>query len=275
MATLNRLPQDNLGYAVLLSLNNGTSFGSGFRLKYKDANFLITARHVLYDEQFQLRSNFLVVTCQSSRATDLDPLILEIELGKAKITFSHTNDVAAILIGKNQKIYEHGIPLKEDPNKHKRPTTLQTEKYINVTAKGNKFIISVDSEATRNLSEIIIGNDIYLLGYPMSLGLKQERFFDYTKPLLRKGVLAGTYPKENTFIIDCPAYFGNSGGPIIEHCEDDYFRVIGLVSRYIPYVVEWKNTREFISNKEYTNSGYSVCVPMDAVFSLIDTMKIE
>lgn len=268
---LNNLPQDNLGLSVLLSLDQGTSFGSGFRLKYADSNFLVTSRHVLYDESFKLRSNHLIVTCQSSRGYDLEPLIFEVELDKAKVFYSKTDDVAIFLIGTNKKLYDRNIPLKTDPNKHKRQSELQLEEYINVTSPGNQLIISVDSEATRKLDSILIANEIYLLGYPISLALQQEKFFDYSKPLLRKGIIAGVNKKENTFIIDCPSYFGNSGGPVIEHGEDDYYRTVGLVSRYIPFVVEWKNTREYISNKEYTNSGYTICVPMDAVFSLIDT----
>jgi hypothetical protein len=173
-------------------------------------------------------------------------------------------------LGNNKKLYSHKTPLKKDKNKNKRLTQLVVEDYVTLVAEGNKNIISVDSEATRLLADIKIGNDIYLLGYPMSLALKDEKLFDYTKPLLRKGIVAGKYVNQNTFIIDCPSYFGNSGGPIIELGEDNYYRTIGLVSRYIPYVVEWKNTREHISNKEFTNSGFTVCVPMDAVFNLID-----
>ncbi|MFD0793472.1 serine protease [Mucilaginibacter litoreus] len=273
MRKLNNIPQDNLGYAVLLSLNHGESFGSGFRLKYQNSNYLVTARHVLYNDDFKLRSDFLTVTCQSARAFDLDPLIMEIELDKAKVHYSASNDVAILLIGTNQLESKAKVPLKNDKAVHKRVAFLQLEKYVNITSTGNKFVTSVDSEATRKLDEIRVGNDIFLLGYPMSLRLKEERFFDYSKPLLRKGITAATYPKENTFTVDCPAYFGNSGGPVIEHGEDDYYRVIGIVSRYIPYIVEWVNPREHIVNKEYTNSGYSICVPMDAVYALIDKHK--
>lgn len=269
MSLLNNIPDDNLGLSTLLSIGRGKSFGSGFRFKYMECNYLVTARHVLFDEHYNLRDNLLVLTCQSSSSNDENPLILEVELDKAKIEYSKTNDVAAILLGTNKKLYTSNVPLKEDKSEKKRLTQFIPEDYVQLMAVGNKHIISVDSEATRLLADIKIGNDIYLLGYPMSIGLKNERLFDYEKPLLRKGIIAGKYIKENTFIIDCPSYFGNSGGPIIELGEDNYYRTIGLVSRYIPYVVEWRNTREYISNKEYTNSGFTVCVPMDAVFELI------
>jgi hypothetical protein len=264
------LPKDNLGYAVLLSLDRGKSFGSGFRLKYKDANYIVTAKHVLFDAEEKLRCETLIVTLQSYVSPTDEPIILEIDMTKAKLLRNSKNDVAAILIGKNKKLYKDEKPLKGDTSEIKRPALLIAEPYVSNVQMGTGRAVSVDKEATRGLNEIRISNDVYLMGYPTSLGLQKGTFFDYTKPLLRKGIIAGINYKENTFIIDCPSYYGNSGGPIIEACEDNYYRVVGLVSTYIPFETEWRNNREPIVNKEYSNSGYSVCVPMDAVFDLID-----
>lgn len=148
---------------------------------------------------------------------------------------------------------------------------LKAKDYIEPILLG-KSGVSVDREATRSINDIQIANDVYLMGYPISLGIQKNSFFDYTKPLLRKGIIAGINLKENNFIIDCPAYPGNSGGPIIEDSEDEYFRVIGLVSKYIPYEIKWYNIREKIINTELANFGYSVCVPMNAVFELLDSI---
>lgn len=197
--------------------------------------------------------------------------MLQIDMTEAKVFHSMIDDVAVVLIGTNRKLTDEEMPLKFDTSVNKRPTILETEKYIEVLNPGNAHIISVDTEATRPLSEIKIANDVYLMGYPMSLRLQNENLFDYSKPLLRKGIIAGTNPTQNTFIIDCSSYYGNSGGPIIEYGEDDYFRVIGLVSRYIPFVTEWINPREQITHKENSNSGYTICVPMNAVYNLIDS----
>src|SRR5271166_2532588 len=46
------LPDDNLGYPVLIKLNNGNT-GSGFYLKSGTALYLVTAKHVLYNPQTQ------------------------------------------------------------------------------------------------------------------------------------------------------------------------------------------------------------------------------
>lgn len=108
------------------------------------------------------------------------------------------------------------------------------------------------------------------MGYPTSLGMRRDVYFDGSKPLLRKGIIAGKNTKNNSFIIDCPAYFGNSGGPIVEYGEDELYRVIGIVSMYIPFETKWYSNRDRIENIELSNSGYTVCLPIDLVFKIID-----
>lgn len=269
----NTIPEDNLSYSILLGIDDGVSKGSGFRMKYADKNYIITAKHVLYKSDGNLWGKKLLVTCQSPERAVTEPTTFEVNLEEAKIYYSKKDDVAAILIGHNEKLYEDETPLKEMTNKNKRPSLLYGETYVKVISKGTGRIVSVDKEATRGLDKIKIANDVYLMGYPTSLGLQRNSYFDYSKPLLRKGIIAGINTKENTFIIDCAAYQGNSGGPIIEECEDDFFRVIGLVSKYIPYETKWFSNRDQITNIELSNSGYSVCVPMNAVFDVLDNIK--
>ena len=268
----NLIPIDNLSYAGLLVIDTNKSYGSGFRLKYNDKNYLITAKHVLFDENEKLWGKILVLTFQNPEPGVDNTTILQVDLEGAKIHSSKTSDVAVILIGYNKKLYDDETPLKELKTKNKRSTTLYGETYISLL-KGGQHGVSVDPEATRNLSDIRIANDVYLMGYPTSLGLQKNEYFDYAKPLLRKGIISGINHKERTFIIDCPSYQGNSGGPVVEDCEDDYFRVIGLVSRYIPYETKWFSNRDKIINTELTNSGYTVCVPMDEIFQLIESIN--
>jgi len=270
MRTRNVLPEDNLYYSVLLSLDEGKSYGSGFRMKYKNHNYLVTARHVLFTENQNLRAKRLIMTCQNANNID-EPMILGIDLEKAFCKYDKTNDVAIIKLGEFKKLYEKETPLKTDKTKHKRPSVLIGESCLSeISIPKNLRIVSLDKEATRGIHKIRIGNDVFLMGYPTSLGMKRNDDFDSSKPLLRKGIIAGVYNTKNTFIIDCPTYFGNSGGPIVEYGEDDFYRIIGIVSKYIPFVTKWHSSREQITNTELTNSGYTVCVPIQAAFDLID-----
>ncbi|MFH6997160.1 trypsin-like peptidase domain-containing protein [Flavobacterium sp. FlaQc-57] len=268
MQTRNVLPNDNLYYSVLLSLDEGKSYGSGFRLKYNNCNYLTTARHVLFDENYKLRATRLIMTCQNANNND-EPVILSIDLEKAYCKYDKINDIAIIKLAEFKKLYSKETPLKYEKKEQKRPTQLLWESYLSeVSLPVNARLVSLDKEATRGLNEIKIGNDVFLMGYPTSLGMKINEDFDSSKPLLRKGIIAGIH--KNTFIIDCPTYFGNSGGPIVEYGEDGYYRIIGIVSKYIPFVTKWYSNREHITNTELTNSGYTVCVPIQTVFDLID-----
>ncbi len=263
------IPEDNLYYSTLLSLDRGKSFGSGFRLKYLDSNYLVTAKHVLYDESGELRYSDLLVTCQNGDDYS-KPLILEVDLARAKIFKDRKNDVAIVRLGINKKLYEKEHSLKGDPNIVKRPAQLILEEYVNPIENVFGSFVSLDKDATRGIDEIKIANNVFLMGYPTSLGIQRNDYFDYSKPLLRKGIIAGIYNAKNTFIIDCPSYYGNSGGPVVEEGEDGYYRIIGVVSQYIPFETKWRSNRENIVNTEITNSGYTVCVPITTVFDIID-----
>ncbi|RIJ42486.1 S1 family peptidase [Pontibacter oryzae] len=264
-----KINNDNFAYSILLTINEGKSKGSGFRLKYKGYNLLVSAKHVFFDDKNELYGDLLIANCPSP--LDDGKVVLQINLLDAKIFYSKTADVCIILLGKNKDLKTNNPPLKKDKSKHKRPAELVLEDYIYVIEQTASRITSVDIEATRNLDKIGIANDVYLMGYPTSLGIRQSKYFDAYKPLIRKGIVSGINKNENTFIIDCPSYQGNSGGPIVEHGEDGYFRVIGLVSHYIPYETTWYNNRERIQHVDISNSGFSVCVPFDKITELIET----
>ena len=73
-------------------------------------------------------------------------------------------------------------------------------------------------------------------------------------------------------ILDCPAYFGNSGGPVIEIDHPSFastsYRVIGVVLDYVPFIQTGQAQTMVLSLA--TNSGYSIIAPMDFVFELVN-----
>jgi hypothetical protein len=115
---------------------------------------------------------------------------------------------------------------------------------------------------------------LILFGYPTSLGFPQKPQFDSHRPLLRKGIVAGKNLQTRSIILDCPAYQGNSGGPVIQIEMDDknflmtHFNIIGVVSQFIPFTDIWLNIRERYSNMTMLNSGYSIATPMDVVLEI-------
>lgn len=247
---MNKLLIENLTYTALLSLDYGKSTGSGFFFNYHENDYLITAKHVLFDDEDKLRCKSIVVSSQNYKGNEADIRIYEVDSDTAEFKKSQVDDIAIIKIGKFQ--------------------TGELIESITMIQEGNITPISINQDNIRLLDDIKIANDVFLVGFPTSLIFQNAKHFDPRRPLLRKGIVAGINSLDNTFIIDCSAYYGNSGGPIIEQGEDGELRLIGVVSRYIPFVIEWRNNREkSITHNEFLNSGYSVCVPTDAIIKLL------
>ncbi len=96
------LPDDNLAYPVLITLGNGT--GSGFFLNAREAVFLVTAKHVLFDSDTQkLRDNKAELTSYSKDLSDEENNITLLNLEALQVTGtikSNTlHDVVVIKIG--------------------------------------------------------------------------------------------------------------------------------------------------------------------------------
>lgn len=268
----NRFPLDNLDLAVIINLDNGLSLGSGFRLKYEGFNFLVSAKHVLYNEKDQLRGTLLNFSTPTIIDKEKKTLTFEINLEEAKKFYSKTHDVCAVLLGRNIDVDISVIPkeLRHRIVPGTKPQIFEPEPYLILPVdSGIVNMGSFKQENTRNFDSIIIGNDVYIVGYPASLMLENDDIFDTLTPLIRKGIVAGKNNKNDMIIIDCASYPGNSGGPIFEQTEDNYFYVVGLVSRYIPFKIEWRNNREKLSHIEYHNSGYTAGVSMKPIYNLL------
>lgn len=255
---MRKIPEKQLALATLLSL--GDSSGSGFIFQSEEGVYLITAKHVLFDESQNLRTKELEITCQTIVENDDSVIRYRINLEKVIVKFHKSSDVAIIQIGKKLK----------GSNKMG---------YVDAFEKlqsGNSQSVLLKKEYILLMNEVLISNDVYVSGYPTSLGLQTSAQFDYSKPLLRKGIVSNIYKSARTIILDCPVYGGNSGGPVIQLLDIDgkaNYRVIGIISQFIPYVQRWKNDKDRIVNVEYMNSGYSVATSMDVVLELINEIE--
>lgn len=247
------LPDDNLAYPILIEIGNST--GSGFFMNTKAATYLVTAKHVLYNQTNGLLfDNTIRLTSYSKDLSDQTPNTFTIDIAKleANNVMSHaTQDVVIIKI------------LTRDQRDANMTNTIPGVTLNTVAKLG---IIGVSPENTRIFNDVLIGNDVMIMGYPVSLGLQSMPQIDSRRPLLRKGIVAGLHRTNRSIILDCPVYPGNSGGPVLEIDREGFgyrIRVIGVVSQYVPYA---DGGRTF---SIMANSGYSVAVPMDYVLELI------
>lgn len=184
------------------------------------------------------------------------------ELHKKNLVVHHRIHDAAIV-----RIAD--IVLQEDGQGYKLAFVKGAKKAVN--AKSG--LVAVNILNTRPFDKVLISNELFLFGYPTSIGIEETSQIEPQRPLLRKGIIAEKNVSKRTIIIDCPTYFGNSGGPVmmVEQVSltKTEFPIIGLVSEFAPFKETWINITHKISHWEISNSGYSIVTPIDAVLELL------
>ena len=285
------IPDDNLAYPVLINLTDCASNvnsiqGTGFFLNAPSATYLVTARHVLFNEAARLAPNQsrplqcktaeLLSYSRNPKEKQLNRFLVDLEvLNQAGRVKAHpTHDVAvvqvAVVVTSNPA---PAVPTTTpDATKGSQEGNLETIPGIVANQIAPSGILGVALETVERFDQVLTPNDIYVLGYPASIGLQQAPQIDYSAPLLRKGIVAGTNSANKTIVLDCMTFHGNSGGPVLEVIHQglqNRFRVIGIVSQYVPVAETWVNTTQSYFNMQLYNSGYSIAEPMDPVLELV------
>lgn len=146
-------------------------------------------------------------------------------------------------------------------------------KGVHLVSSAPSGVLGVSEAATKRFADVLVANEVFIFGYPTSLGLKAIPQLDYSRPLLRKGIVAGKNEQLRSLVLDCPVYWGNSGGPVLEvetiNLTGKRFSVVGVVSQFVPLVETWRNQTHGYENIDVSNSGYSVAVPIDPVLELV------
>jgi hypothetical protein len=183
------------------------------------------------------------------------------------IKMSEFADLTAVRIGTVSQA-AGVLPLSLDDSQGK-PKQL----WVNLIA-GVELVEHVESlfafrlDSLRRWSEVGIGDDIYVFGYPKSIGIPQNLQLDYNLPLVRKGIVAQKDNSPRNIVLDCLVFPGNSGGPVIKI---DHGRpsVVGVITQYVPIQELWANTLLKYTYYQVQNSGYSIAEPMDDVLDLL------
>jgi hypothetical protein len=255
------IPDDNLAYPVLVTLK-GSPQGSGFFLNLHAGTFLVTARHVLYKEGTDdLLAPEAQILSYAKDPNDKGKNIFQLDLAALKQTGNikrhTTHDVALVRIG---------IPAQGSDT-----PSLNTIAGVAIKEKAASGILGVGESTVKRFADVLTANNVFIFGFPTSIGLKAIPQIDYLRPLLRAGIVAGTNEQERTIILDCTVYGGNSGGPVLEVEEEGLgrkFRIIGVVSQFVPVAETWLNMTHHYTNTNISNSGYSIAIPMDFVTDL-------
>lgn len=264
------IPDDHLSLPVLVTLDSGGE-ASGSYLQDTNYFYFATAYHVLFDPATtNLRSKAVTLLSYTADPTNATPIKIKLDLMQLMtnmcIRSSPGTDATVLRIGKTQTGADGRLQIVTEG------------KYVQwIEGLGKGDIMGFPVSGLRKFEETLVGNTVYLFGYPISLGIKEMPQLEHDRPLLRKGIVAGKNHVQCTVIIDCPTYYGNSGGPVVQteltSVGNTSFRIIGIVSQFIPFQETWVNTTHKISHWEISNSGYSVVIPSDRILELIDQLS--
>lgn len=269
------LPQDTLSASVLIQTEQGS--GTGFFLNVGSIAYLVTARHVLFKDTSALPfhaeplAKVLTITSYSKFPEDTAANVLRVDLEQALAAgtaLAHpTADVAIIKLG---TLTDYTVQEQAELKVKQFAKHLVMQPGIQKIQGAQHGLVGFQIEDAKVLKYVLVGNHVYITGFPSSIGLQSSPQIDYTKPLLRKGTLSGVNLKQKSLVLDCQVFFGNSGGPVveIEHLGDRTdIMLIGVISQYIPF--QNLAGSQTLGVQLLTNSGYSIAVPMDFVIELI------
>jgi hypothetical protein len=125
----------------------------------------------------------------------------------------------------------------------------------------------------KKLDVSFVGGDIFLFGFPASIGVAGAPQIDSALPLMRKGIIAGINPSRGTIVLDCPIYQGNSGGPVVMRRQKNLitweFYVVGIAVEWVPFQDVWESKRFRYSNQTLSNSGYSVMETCESILNMV------
>ncbi|MDK9740247.1 trypsin-like peptidase domain-containing protein [Vibrio sp. D404a] len=259
-----KMSRSNLGYPVRLVRSDGGS-GTGFYVFKDNFIYLVTAKHVFFHDSGALKGDSCLARSYSEDWVEDDytelKLNLDYLLKNGSLKAHSTQDVCAIklAVSAGGQVYPLGMAGRE----------------VEILNKNQYGVVHIDhASCPKRFDEVELANDVFMMGYPSSIGTLAEQF-NREMPLLRKGIVAGKWNEKKSIIVECPSYPGNSGGPVIEL---DYvenkpcYKLIGVVSELIPVDEHWRKQQVHADAQwaRVAHSGYSAVVAYDFVEELMD-----
>lgn len=258
------------------------SMGTGLWYGTDKWVYLITAKHVLFtqieNDKFKLNANDLLIIWYPEGFEEKKPSKYYINISCAIVN----ND---IIVSEPDLVAVKILRIKGDLLEFSKGVNsgIKIDLKKSVKTKRKRTLILVNKDLCgKSFEDVQIASDIIMFGFPNSL----ERYYDYLgtevqydpfNPLFKKGIIAAKYSKKETFILDCSVFGGNSGGPVFLIDQPSVFEkryyLIGIVTRYVPYLSKSRNEQGIVTNINIQNSGYSVVEPINKIIEKIDMFE--
>ena len=246
-----------IGTANPQNINDKFWIGTGFLVGYKKQNnyddevFLVTNKHVVSNQQvLYIRFNIQ----NNSKGVEDYPLQIRDPKDNGYLFSLHPNiniDIVACSLN---------LQFLKDKKSLFDFFDMNTDKYSLLEMKEN---------------EIMEGNLVYSLGFPMNLVTNNIQ-----RPVCRLGCISRisdifSLKNPQNYLVDAQTFPGNSGGPII--CRPECIKnltdakLIGILHSYIPYqeLLYSKQTGKVRSQME-ENSGLTNVHPVDRIIEVIE-----
>lgn len=255
---------------------------SGFLYTDESSVFFVTAKHVIVDPTSNKLTSDIIVLNSYVQGPDFTTqrhytLNRTILAQAGDIQVSDSDDVAAIRIGRVQQAQVNKVGAAGPKDSNNAPNlTAVNEPGVFASGDVTTPVFAVHRQQTKIIDQTTLGNPVFTVGYPKSLAPLGQKI-DFSKPLLRSGVLAQKNLSMHSLVIDCAAFKGNSGGPVVEIDEISLgtktFSIIGVVSAFVPLVDNLVSQDYGYHNTTIENSGYTIVVPIDSLLALLGSFK--
>ena len=248
------LPEDNLAYPVQVLVDGGG--GTGFFVRRDRDLFLVTARHVLFDQAGgRLHAREFTLRALSKDVKEAAVTVLHVNGAQLQetqqIRTDDRRDVAVIRLGTV------------------RPERIDTTPGVVISEKSKGGIIVAPFDYLTRYADVDISSQIFMFGYP-SVGVAGFSQIDGTRPLVRGGIVAGLNAALKTIIIDAPVNHGNSGGPVVQLSRTNRLRIIGIATQFVPVPEDVVGVKPGETTMvALGNSGYGVVASADTIIDLI------
>jgi hypothetical protein len=257
---------DNLVPPASVALS-GEGGGSGFYLCLPGALYLVTAKHVLFDSATErlLAPTATIISYPLEPKHNAPPVMtaqLDRLLPIGGVNPHPSQDIAVIRIGAFDE------PEQSEAQTRIRKCSLLEELTL---AEAGTEIVAAGRDHVKTFAEVSIDNSIVIGGYATAIGTKRISPRERVAPMLRHGVIAGANAEKKLLVVDCPAYTGNTGGPVFEITQlwpQVRFKLIGLLTQLVPFDSPMLKELTAPLQRNVTQSAYAVVTAIDYVLEL-------